>query len=217
MEFLSPVDMLGKFGEMKPLSIVALCALVLLAMAMFFFTNRHKWTTRMLVFASMSIAIGFILSYVFLFKAPQGGSVTLVSMLPIMFFAYVFGPIPGIIAGLAFGLLQAVQEFYVVHPLSFVLDYILPFMAYGLAGLFRKNFFAGLALGAIVRYFFHFLSGVIFYGSYAPEGMPVILYSAVYNSFVLFELGLCLLVYSVPVARKTLQRIKNQWAPTPST
>lgn len=41
----------------------------------------------------------------------------------------------------------------------------------------------------LTRFLSHFISGVVFYGMYAPEGMSPIIYSAVYNgSYMLPEM-----------------------------
>jgi thiamine transporter len=40
--------------------------------------------------------------------------------------------------------------------------------------------FAGI-LAAVTRWFFHFWAGVVFWGSYAPEGMNPYLYSFIFN------------------------------------
>ena len=63
-----------------------------------------KLTSKTLAFGGMCVALSFILSYIKLFEMPQGGSITLVSMLPVILFAFVCGPTAGIIAGLAYGL-----------------------------------------------------------------------------------------------------------------
>jgi hypothetical protein len=52
--------------------------------------------TKSLAFAGVSIALAFGLSYVKLFSLPQGGSVTLMSLLPVMIFSYVYGTKKGV-------------------------------------------------------------------------------------------------------------------------
>ena len=45
------------------------------------------------------------------------------------------------------------------------------------------------ARALVARFLSHFLSGVVFFGMYAPEGMSPVVYSAVYNgSYMLPEL-----------------------------
>ena len=70
------------------------------------------------------------------------------------------------------------------------LDYIFAFMVLGLAGLFQplfKNRLIGAGVATAIcgalRFLCSFLSGCLLWGSYAPEGMNVALYSLLYNGF----------------------------------
>jgi thiamine transporter len=86
--FLS--DMFSKFTELSPSVIAIIAALAITGIGGILFLRKSKdvrISTRMLVYASMSIALAFVLSYIRLFRMPQGGSVTPGSMLPIMLFA----------------------------------------------------------------------------------------------------------------------------------
>lgn len=131
---------------------------------------------------ALMVALAFGLSWIKVFQAPYGGSVTLGSMVPILLYAARRGPVPGIIAGTAHGLIQLLVEPYVVHPVQVILDYPLAFGSLGLAGFFRDRVVAGSLVGIGGRFLSHFLSGVIFFASYAPKGMNAYLYSAVYNA-----------------------------------
>ena len=70
-----------------------------------------------------------------------------------------------------------------------ILDYLLAFTAIGSAQLFArilgKHRIAGYAVGIVsvcfIRFVASFLSGVVLWGSYAPEGMNVWIYSLIYN------------------------------------
>jgi len=151
-----------------------------------------KMSTRMLVEAGIMIALAQILSYVKIYQAPFGGSVTAGSMLPIIIYAIRWGTKPGMLVGLVFGFLQfLLGTNFSYHPLVIFLDYIFAFGALGFAGLFRKNIYtiiASIFIAMIGRFTFHFISGVVFWYIYAPEGMNIYLYSFVYNgSFMLPE------------------------------
>lgn len=143
-----------------------------------------KMSTRMLVEAGILIALAQILSYVKIFESPYGGSVTLGSMVPIILFSVRWGAKPGMLAGFVFGILQFVLgPKYSYHPLSVLLDYLLPFASIGLSGLFRKNIVANtcsIFIALFTRFAFHFISGIILWYMYA-EGMNVYLYSLLYN------------------------------------
>lgn len=133
-----------------------------------------------LVEGALMIAIAFALSFVKIWEAPQGGSVTLGSMVPILLFATRRGTKAGILAGTAYGILQFVIEPYFVHPAQVILDYPLAFGALGLAGIFGEDIFKGIALGVFGRALSHYFSGVLFFAQYAKGN--VYLYSAAYQA-----------------------------------
>lgn len=200
-----------KFPEIK-LQTWALVIGLILAAFLFskIISKKRPTSTKKLVYGSLCIALAFVLSYIRLFHMPQGGSITPASMLPIMLFAYMFGPVDGIIAGVAYGLLQYVQDAWAVHWIQLLFDYPLAFAMLGLAGYFKKNLRLGLIVGAIGRYIFHVLSGIFFFADYAIElGKAPVPYSLGYNSFVGVELIICLLLVSVPQFKKALDRIKD--------
>ncbi|GHV00537.1 hypothetical protein FACS1894211_08080 [Clostridia bacterium] len=151
--------------------------------------------TKSVVYAAVAIALGFALSYMRIFSLPQGGSVTFASLLPLMFYSYQFGIRKGLLAGLVYGLLQAVQDPWIVHPAQFILDYPVAFTMIGLTGLFRYlpvfkdnaqlKFVAGAVLALLLRYAAHVVSGVIFFATYGSEfGYGAIAWGFLYNLFV---------------------------------
>jgi thiamine transporter len=82
-----------------------------------------------------------------------------------------------------------VVEPYIFHPAQVLLDYPLAFGALGLAGFFQKRPLIGVVAGITGRFLMHFVSGVVFFGIYAPEGMNPLVYSAIYNgSYLIPEL-----------------------------
>ena len=152
---------------------------------------------RALVYGAVCIAMAFVLSYIKLFSMPLGGSVTLCSMLPLLVYANRFGLKQGLIAGLAYGLLQFIQKPEIYHWAQVVLDYPLAFAALGLAGL-SKNLQLGCVLGVLGRFIFHTVSGAVFFGD--ATSLSGWWASAAYNGGYLgVELILCL-VLSIPVA-----------------
>ncbi len=69
-----------------------------------------------------------------------------------------------------------------------LLDYPLAFGMLGLAGFFQNRPFLGVNIGIVGRFLAHFISGIVFFASYA-EGMHPWVYSAIYNgSYLLPEL-----------------------------
>ncbi len=192
-----------------------------------FFSDRAKkaFDTRAITFAAICVAMSFALSYVRIFKMPMGGSITFASMLPLMLFAFMFGCRKGMMAGLVFGVLQAVQDPWIIHPAQFLLDYILAFTAIGLTGcirglgLFKNNMRAQFALGAVIacafRFVSHYFAGVFAFGAYgeyyaAKYNMPVLsnayLYSFIYQCmYVIPELAIVLAVGMIVFASKNFR------------
>lgn len=171
--------------------------------------SRATWTTKELTTAALCIGLAFLLSFIKLLDLPQGGSVTPASMLPILAFAYIYGWKKGIIVGLVYSLLQFIQEPVVLTPMQVILDYPLAFGALGLAGFARRSIIPGVIYGCAGRFVCSFLSGWIFFGSYAPEGTPAWLYSLGYNGTILgVECAVCIVVALIPALTKTFNRQK---------
>jgi len=117
------------------------------------------------------------------FSLPQGGSVSMAGMVPIIWFALRRGLRSGVEAGAIYGLVDMALSpmSYIVDPVQAIIDYPLAFGALGLAGLFRKYPLVGVAVAIFGRFLAHFVSGVWFFWMYAPEGMNPVVYSAIYN------------------------------------
>ncbi|MDI3312416.1 MAG: energy-coupled thiamine transporter ThiT, partial [Thermoanaerobacterium sp.] len=126
-------------------------------------------------------------------------------------FAYYYGEGPGIAVGMAYGMLQLIQDPYVVHWIQLLLDYPLAFGALGLAGFFKKNLSLGVLVGGFGRFFSHFLSGVFFFASYAPKGMNPIVYSLLVNGILVgVEVLICFVVSIIPQVRNAIDIIKKR-------
>ncbi|MHB1392906.1 MAG: energy-coupled thiamine transporter ThiT [Clostridia bacterium] len=174
-----------------------------------------KTSTRMLTEAGLMIAAAQILSYVKIFEAPYGGSVTAGSMIPIIVFSLRWGVKSGLLAGTAYGILQFLLggAIYSYHIVSILFDYVVAFGLLGLAGLFRnsiKGVFMGTCLSLLGRFLCHVISGVVVWASYAPEGMNPMIYSVLYNgSYLLPELIITLVIIGIlykPLIRNIGQR-----------
>ncbi|MDR0426535.1 MAG: energy-coupled thiamine transporter ThiT [Clostridiales bacterium] len=108
----------------------------------------ERGRTRDLTFGAACLAVSYALSFIPMLKMPWGGTVTPASALPLLLFCYYFGFRKSLAACFAYALLQLLQNPYIVSPWSALLDYILPFMAISLAGLFsfkKKNYTRALA------------------------------------------------------------------------
>ncbi len=156
--------------------------------------------TRVLAEAALAVALAFVLGLIKVFQMPFGGSISL-EMVPLILLALRQGPWVGIVAGAVYGLLDLAIEPFIVHPVQVIFDYPLAFGVLGLAGLFQPTV-RGAILGTIVavlaRFLCHFVSGVVFFASYAPEGWNVYLYSAAYNAaYLVPSLVIALIVVTV--------------------
>lgn len=147
--------------------------------------KNTKFTTKTVVMIGMFSAISYILSMIEFIKYPQGGGISLFSMLPTMLLSVLFGNTVGITGGLIYGVLKLLKGVYIIHPAQFLLDYILPTMLLGLAGSFGKEKKSKVILGClfavVLSVSMNIISGCVFFGDYAPEGMNVFVYSFLYN------------------------------------
>ena len=173
---------------------------------------RNKQITTLSECAIM-IALAFVLSCAKLYEMPLGGSITVASMLPIMLISIKYGNITGLAAAFLYSVTQALQALaqgnvfpYCETPGTLILcvlfDYIVPFTAIGLSGIFMKTdkikssearAYIGMALTVFLRFVSHFVTGVVIWGQWAPDGMGKYLYSLLYNGgFLLPDLIICI-------------------------
>lgn len=170
-------------------------------------------STKQLAFCAAAMALATITSYLKLFHLPMGGSVTLFSMLFICLIGYWFGLRTGLMAACAYGILQLVIDPYIISIPQMFTDYLFAFGALGLSGIFHDKKYGllkGYLLGVLGRYFFAFLSGVIFFASAAASyNMSVPIYSLVYNGAYLgAEAVLTIIVLAIPAVQKGLSQMK---------
>ncbi len=176
--------------------------------------NKAKLTTKQLTYSAVALALAMVCSMIKFANLPMGGSVTLCSMLFIVLIGYWFGPYVGLTTAFAYGLLQFVVEpiFYTLPQM--LIDYPLAFGALGLAGFFagkKHGLQLGYLVGVIGRYIFAVISGVVFFGAYAPEGTPAIVYSLGYNAtYIVPEAVITLIIISIPAVSKALAQVKKR-------
>ena len=139
-------------------------------------------------------------------------------MLPILFIALRWGAGPGMMTGLVYGLVQFALGPFIISPVELVLDYPLPYMLVGLAGIFKNKInleakgkgriYGWLSLavftGGLGRFISHFLSRIIFFAQYVPEGQSSLVYSAISNiSYLLPSLFLSYIII-IPLAKNVI-------------
>ncbi|WP_244834256.1 energy-coupled thiamine transporter ThiT [Clostridium sp. BJN0001] len=185
-------------------SIIALVG-VLLILLLLLKVNKTKFTPQLMTRIGIALALATILKILRLYHFPQGGSITLGSMVPILIIAFMYGPYVGCFTGFLFGIITFFLDPYILHPIQVLFDYPLPFTALGIAGFFRlkKYRWVGGTLAIVLRFICHFISGVAFFGSFAPEGMSPAIYSLFVNGpFMAVEGIICLVIMSVlPIDR----------------
>lgn len=156
--------------------------------------------TKLLAEGAAMVALATVLSFIRVFKLPWGGSITLLSMLPIVLFSIRRGVKMGLVVSFVYALVQFGQG--ILDGLfgwgltagmliaCIVLDYLAAFTVLGLAGLWRKKglpgWLAGILLAVGLRFICHFLSGVVIWGSFGElwSGFSTdntLLYSFLYN------------------------------------
>ena len=191
--------------------------------------NKSFSNTRIMVEGALMIALATILSMIKVFEMPFGGSVTLLSMMPIILMSFRHGTRWGVLTAFVHSVLQLVLGFnnvgYCATLLSqigcILLDYILAFTALGLADAIGKPFrnrlvgiIVGTAVVCLLRFVCSWLSGILIWGSYQSyyewaANMPLWLYSLVYNgNFMLPETAITIVgtVFMVKGASRLFER-----------
>lgn len=144
--------------------------------------NKPSEKVQILTESAIMIALATVLSLLKIWEAPYGGSVTVVSMAPIIILSLRRGVKTGLLAGFAHSLIQLLLGLNNVAwvpdaggiVLCILTDYILPFTLLGLGGCFRNVKFTkndntnliiaavlGTLLVTLLRYFSHIVSGAV--------------------------------------------------------
>jgi thiamine transporter len=163
--------------------------------------------TRILSEIAIFVALATALSFLIIFQFPEGGAITLGSMVPILWLALRRGPKIGLIAGAIYGIVQLAIMPQIYYLPQVLLDYPFAFGCLGLAGFFQKRWaLVGVTLAITGRFIMHLISGVMFFASFAPPGMNPWGYSALYNgSYLLPELAISLFVIFMLQKSKALK------------
>lgn len=155
-------------------------------------SNKVLFLTEIAIFSALSLILDL-----FSFRLwAQGGSVSL-QMFPIFLMAFRWGMKGGITTGLVVGLLQLILNPYIIHPAQALLDYPVAFTLVGLSAITANSahksaqrdnrrkltvqIILGVFIGSFGRFLAHFFAAFIFFGSSAPAGQPIWLYSLIYN------------------------------------
>lgn len=149
--------------------------------------SNSKFNVNLITDIALMGALAFTISlipYTFFFIAIE------FYCIPILILALRRGLIAGIIGGLLWGILSIITGTAEILTLSQVLlEYILAPMSIGLAGIFCKKtkvltpakVLSGAFVGILVKFFLHFIAGVIFWSQYAWRGWGAVSYSLAIN------------------------------------
>ena len=166
--------------------------------------------TKIMVECSLLIAVSIILSFIKVYEAPLGGSVTLFSMVPLMIISIRHGLNWGLASSFVFAVFKLIMgagNFAYVPTmvgiiLVILLDYVCAYTSIGLAGAFRGCKFSenekenetittalGVVLSCVARFASHFLGGAVVWYEITKNGdwneyvhtVGMWVYSFVYN------------------------------------
>src|SRR5713226_6992214 len=132
-----------------------------------------KLSPRLIAEMGIAIALAAVLHFIKLWEMPQGGAVTLGTMVLLFIVAFRRAQGVGFVTGSLYGILEVwilIGGRFFVHPEQVILDYPFAFGLLGLAGFFPKFPSFGVTVGALARYAAHVVSGVVFFSQYAPKG-----------------------------------------------
>jgi len=163
--------------------------------------QRVKILSEATVFIALTIVLKDALPPIY--HMPQGGSVTIAGLVPLLWFALRRGLKYGVFAGFTYGLIHAfLPGSYIIHPIQGLLDYPLAFASLGLAGTFRKIPVIGISIGIIGRFLCSFAAGIVFFTSLSIDG---VIGSAIYNGIYLIpEFIITAIVIYILLKRKLL-------------
>ena len=185
--------------------------------------------TRILVEGAVMVALATVLSFLKIVQFPWGGSITVLSMLPIAVFALRYGVKRGFAVSFLYAVIQLGQGILVegllgwgLTPVALVacifLDYIGAFSVLCLAASFGNKRMVGIIGGVVMalclRFALHYVSGVAIFHSFGElwNGFSTDntwLYSLLYNgAYMLPEIiattAGALLLFKTPQMRKMM-------------
>lgn len=187
---------------------------------------KMRYSTKVLVEGAVLIALAAVLSMIKVYKLPWGGSITLISMLPICMFSIKHGVEKGLLVSLLYSLVQLFLDLGEVMGWGlsagvlitcFALDYILAYTALGTAGMLRKKgiggWIAGTVIAMLLRLAMHYLSGVLIWHSVGEIWNLNIgnqyIYSLLYNGSymvpeIIFTVIASVILYKIPQLQKMI-------------
>ncbi len=184
--------------------------------------KMKKANVKKLAISAMLIALSAVLSLIKVWPMPLGGSITLLSMVPVTLISVMFGVPWGLFSSFVYALVQIglglgeMMSWGMDARLwigCLVFDYLVAYTALGLGGLFRKKgavgIVGGISIALVLRFISHFISGCIFFDIWSPWDNPYI-YSICYNGFYMLpELILTVAAMMILVKTSTVKRLSD--------
>ena len=174
--------------------------------------------------SAILLALAIVLSFVKIWNMPMGGSITLLSMLPIMLVAIKNGTLWGTCTAFMFSMFQLAQAIVEANVFPYcktlgivilcvALDYLVPFTVLGLCAVGKKfgdiAIYGGIASVCILRFLCHFTTGVVIWGQWAGD-MSKVMYSLLYNGqYMLPEMLLTLVAAIILLSAKPIRKLLN--------
>ena len=166
------------------------------------------------IFAALAIVLSLIPTNI-----GTGFTISL-GMIPLTLFAFRHGFAAASASGFLWGILHFLMgTASILHPLQGFIEYFIAFAFVGFAGIvmrpLRRAFndnkrvkqyqfiIIGTTLGTIGRFFWHFIAGYYFWGSYAPEGMNPLWYSFIANGGSALVTGIATSIVLVIMSKTT--------------
>lgn len=183
-------------------------------------SSHTKILAEIIVFSALSAVLYATRIYTLIY----GGSVTLGSMVPVMWLSMRRGIRVGFITGVVYGILAFLIDVtlvgpanIIVTPVQAILEYPLAFGLIGLTGMFHRKTvayaMAGASISVFMRFLVHYFVGVFVW--YAL-GFPIVqfgpflasqwVWPAIYNgSFLLAEFAISAILLAILVKKRTLE------------
>ncbi|MEO1768609.1 energy-coupled thiamine transporter ThiT [Candidatus Enterococcus ferrettii] len=176
--------------------------------------------TRIMVEGTIVAALAFMIS---LIPTNIGSSFTIsLGMIPLTIFALRRGLRPALLSAFIWGILHfpAGDVYYLSLP-QVLIEYPIAFTFAGFAGIYAtkvqqallnnnsrevtKNIILGSFAGTGARFFWHFIAGVVFWGSYALWGMNPWMFSLIMNGASGIATGIFTATITIIVVKKVPQ------------
>lgn len=169
------------------------------------------------IYVALAIVLDFIKEFIPFLNMPQGGSIN-IALIPIVFASFHLGYKEGFVAGLLWWAISSLMGLnrWILTPLQYLLDYIIPSSIIGLAGIFYKEkssniqIILGILLVMIIRTLSIVISGVYYWpDDLAAGSLAAWSASLAYN--LPYSIATCImLMIVIPLLLRTLKgRLKR--------